>query len=134
MLGALVVTTLNIRLKGGADGRRVGIDPGLREGAALVRLYGVDAAEVALCEKRARSVWTAVQHEAAAIRGKLGLLLDELRLVHAEERGDSGDLRFADANDSVLSAAACPASSAYEAHARLHFSTSHEPPSRTGRR
>ena len=37
----------------GADGRRVGVDPGVRKGAALVGLDGVDAAEVVVGEERA---------------------------------------------------------------------------------
>ena len=90
------------------------ICPFVWEGAALVGLHGMDAAAVVVRKPCTRAVREAPEDQSAAIRRDFRLAVDELLLRHAKERGDTGDLRRRDADDSVLDAAARAALPAVE--------------------
>lgn len=90
------------------------VRPLLREGPALVRLDGIDAAEIVGCEPGARAIGATLQDKTPAVGREFGILRNEGRLVLAEERGDPGDLSVRDAHNAVWDSAARPASPAFE--------------------
>ena len=108
----------------GADGRRIGVGPFKRKRPALVGFDGVDAAEVVGGKVGARSVRTALEHEALAVGGKFRLALYEVAFAHAEKRRNPGDFRIGHADDAILDSAALPATATMEVlgfHARLVY-------------
>ena len=107
------------------DFMRIGVGPLVRECAAFVGLYRIDAAKVAVCEICARTVSTALEHQTSAVRSDFSFRRDEPLRIHAKKCGDSRHLRLGHAHNAVLDATTRPASAAMELFTPFdHFSMS----------
>ena len=102
------------RRQHGTDRAGIRIRPRMREGAALVRFDGVDAAEVLLRQPDARAVRTTRQDKTAAIRGENRVFRNESRLGFPQKRRDAGYLGIRNTHYAVRNPATRPATAAFE--------------------
>lgn len=102
------------RLEPGADLGGVGVRPREGEGAALVGLYGMNAAAVLRVQPDARAIGRVPQHQRAAVGRDVGLVRNEVRLALSEKGRDARDFRLVHAADAVGNPAAGATASALE--------------------
>ena len=76
----LLVIVVDHLAKAGADFLRIVVGPFMREGAALVGLHGVDAAEFVVGEPRARAGGTALENQPSSVGRDFRLVVDEILL------------------------------------------------------